>query len=138
MTRPVRPIALVILTACMIYPGISLLFQGLYPFVCGEYFMLVGKLGVWMDLSNAMKIPPVVSLLLKAGLGAAWVFGVIGLWAGDPPVTIAGISLPSLAYPLVLLAALGTLLYPGGAMVMAVLALVVLLGFRENAEQVTA
>ena len=127
MTRPVRPIALVILTACMIYPGVTLLYQGLYPFVAFEYFNLVGQLGVWMTLGEKLHVSPVIVVLLKAGLGAAWVAGVLGLWAGD-----------GRAYPLALLAAVGTLLYPGGAMVMAVLALVCLIFFREDPEQVPA
>jgi len=127
MTRPVRPIALVILTACMIYPGATMLYQGLYPFVAGEDFNLVGKLGVWMDLASRFGIPPLAVLGLKSALGAAWVFGVLGLWAGD-----------GRAYPLALLAAVGTLFHPGGAMVMAVLGLVCLLFFREDPAQVPA
>jgi hypothetical protein len=59
--------------------------------------------------------------LAKGGLGGAWLAGVLGVWAGD-----------GLAMPLVLLAALGTLLYPGGGMVMAVLALICLVFFRES------
>ncbi|TMQ51987.1 MAG: hypothetical protein E6K73_04190 [Candidatus Eisenbacteria bacterium] len=127
MTRPVRPIALVILTACMIYPGVTLLYQGVYPFVTGEYFNLVAQLGVWMTLAQKLHVSPVLVTFLKTGLGAAWVAGVLGLWAGDGK-----------AYPLALLAAVGTLLYPGGAMVMAVLALVCLIFFREDPEQVPA
>jgi len=64
---------------------------------------------------------------LKALLGLAWVGGVLGLWAGDGK-----------AYPLALGAAALTLLYPGGGMVMAVLALVCLIFFRENADEVAA
>ena len=127
MTRPVRPIALVILTACMIYPGITLLFQGLYPFVTGEYFMLVGQYGFVMDMAAKMGLPPIVALGLKTAVGLAWVLGVPGLWAGDWR-----------AYPLVLLAAVGSLLNPVGPMVMGVFALIALLGFRENAEEVAA
>jgi len=127
MNRPVRPVALVILTACMIYPGITMLFQGLYPFVAGEYFALVGQVGLWHDLAARFGLPPIVELLLKSGLGAAWVFGVLGLWAGD-----------GRAYPLALLAAAGTLFYPGGATLMALLGLLVLLFFREDARAVTA
>ena len=127
MTRPVRPVALVLLTACMIYPGVALLFQGLYPFVAFEQFMLVGQHGPWMDLAAKMGIPLVVVLGLKCALGAAWVFGVLGLWAGD-----------GRAYPLALLAAVGSLLYPGGAMVMGVIGLIALLGFRENGAEVPA
>src|SRR5437867_6946280 len=99
MKRPVRPVALVILTACLLYPGVTMLYQGLYPFVSGEYFTLVAQLGPWMDLAARLHIPPVVILLAKGGLGAAWIAGVLGLWAGD-----------GRALPLVLLAALGSLL----------------------------
>jgi hypothetical protein len=127
MTRPVRPVALVILTACMIYPGITMLFQGLYPFVAGEWFTLQGDPGLWTVFFGRFGVPPVAVNLAKAGLGGAWMAGVLGLWAGD-----------SKAYPLALLAAAGTLLYPGGAMVMGVLGLICLLGFREKADEVLA
>jgi len=127
MTRPVRPVALVILTACMLYPGVTLLYQGLYPFVAQDWFNLVGQQGVWFGLADQVGIPLWVVSLVKAGLGAAWLGGVLGMWAGDWR-----------AYPLALLAAAGTLLYPGGAMVMAVLALICLIFFRENAEEIPA
>lgn len=127
MTRPVRPVALVILTLCMIYPGVTLLFQGLYPFVAGESFMLSGQLGPWVALGQKLGIPPVVAPLLKAALGLLWVLGVPGLWAGDRR-----------AWPLVLLAAAGSVLYPWGPSVMGIIALVCLLGFREDPEQVLA
>jgi hypothetical protein len=52
---------------------------------------------------------------------------VLGLWAGD-----------NRAYPLVLGAAVLTLFYSGGPTVMAVLALICLLFFRENADEVLA
>ena len=68
MKRPVRPVALVILTACLLYPGVTMLYQGLYPFVAGEYFTLVAQLGPWMDLAARLHIPPVVILLAKGGL----------------------------------------------------------------------
>jgi len=125
MSRPVRPIALVILTACMAYPGVTLLWQGLYPFAAGDYFNLVGQTGPWMALAAQLHVPPVVVLGLKTLLGLLWVLGVLGLWAGD-----------GRAYPLVVAAAIGTLLYPGGGMVMAALALVCLIFFRERDEQV--
>jgi hypothetical protein len=64
---------------------------------------------------------------LKSVLGLLWVLGVLGLWAGD-----------SRAYPLALIAAAGTLLHPGGGMVMAALALVCLIFFREKPEEVPA
>lgn len=127
MNRPVRPVALVILTACMVYPGVTLLYQGLYSLVAGEHFNLVGEFGLWMDLAVKNGIPVVAVLGLKAALGAAWIAGVLGLWAGDMR-----------AYPLALLAAAGTLLHTGGPMVMAAIALVCLLAFREKAEEVPA
>ena len=127
MTRPVRPVALVILTGCMIYPGVTLLYQGLYALWAGEYFNLIGQSGVWMTLALRLGIPPIVVMGFKAVLGGAWIAGVLGLWAGD-----------GRAYPLTLLAAAGTLLYPGGAIVPAILALICLIGFRENPDQVPA
>jgi hypothetical protein len=121
MNRPVRPVALVVLTACAIYPGVALLYQGLYPLWAFEYFNLVGQQGVWMQMATRLGVPAIAVLGLKAALGLAWVAGVLGLWAGDGK-----------AYPLALLAAAATLLYPGGAMVMAVLALICLIFFRET------
>jgi hypothetical protein len=127
MKRPVRPVALVVLTACMLYPGVAFLYQGLYPFVAGEYFNLVAQVGPWMDLAKKLGIPPLVVTLLKSGIGAAWVGGVLGLWVGD-----------GRAVPLVVLAAVGTLLYPGGGMLMAVLALICLFAFREDESVIPA
>ena len=127
MTRPVRPIALVILTVCMVYPGVTMLFQGLYPFVAGADFNLVGQLGPWSNVAARMGLPIIVPYLLKTVVGSLWLLGVPGLWAGDWR-----------AYPVVLLAALGSLLNPVGPTIMSVLALVCLIGFRENAEQVPA
>ena len=127
MTRPVRPVALVVLTFCMVYPGATMLFQGLYPFCTGEWFALVGDRGPWMTFLGRFGVSPSAVSLIKAGLGGAWVAGVLGLWAGDMK-----------AYPLVLLAAIGTLFHPGGAMIMAVLALVSLVFFRENPDEVAA
>ena len=127
MKRPVRPVALVILTLCMLYPGVTMLYQGLYAFVAGEYFTLVGQQGPWMDLATKAHIPLVAILLAKAALGAAWLGGVLGLWAGDRR-----------AVPLVLLAAVGSLLYPVGPTVMGVIALIALFVFREDAAVVPA
>ena len=62
MKRPVRPVALVILTACLAYPGVTLLYQGLYPFVTGEYFVLAGRLGLWMDLAIKLHVPVIAVL----------------------------------------------------------------------------
>ena len=127
MKRPVRPVALVILTLCMIYPGVTLLFQGLYPFAAGEYFTLVGQMGPWMDLAAKLHIPAVVVLGAKAAVGTAWLAGVLGLWAGD-----------GRALPLVLLAALGSVLYPVGPAVMGLLAIVTIVMFREDTKVVPA
>jgi hypothetical protein len=120
-------VALVILTACMIYPGVTMLWQGLYPFIAGEYFNLVGETGVWMALVQKIGMPPIVALGLKSLVGAAWVAGVLGLWAGD-----------GRAYPLVLLAAVLSLLSPGGPMVMGVIGLVCLIFFRESEDTIPA
>jgi hypothetical protein len=124
MKRPVRPVALAVLTACVLYPALGFIFQGLYAFVAGEPFTLVGQPGPWFDWAKKMNAPlwmtPVLNLV-KAGIGAAWAAGVLGLWAGD-----------GRAIPLVVLAAVGTLFYPGGGMVMAVLGLIVLFAFRED------
>ncbi|OGF13601.1 MAG: hypothetical protein A2W00_07870 [Candidatus Eisenbacteria bacterium RBG_16_71_46] len=127
MTRPVRPLALVILTACMVYPGVTLLYQGLYAFVAGEYFNLLGLQGPWMDLALKLGIPPLVPMALKSLLGLAWIGGVLGLWAGDWR-----------AYPLALLGAAGSLLYPGGPMVMGAIGLAALLFLREDSTKVPA
>ena len=127
MTRPVRPVALVILTACLAYPGVTLLWQGLYPFIAGEYFNLVGQTGPWMAIVQKLGLPPIVALGAKAGLGLAWIAGVLGLWAGD-----------GRAYPLALLAAAGSLLTLGGPMVMGVIGLVCLIFFRENEDTIPA
>ena len=127
MKRPVRPVALVILTACMLYPGLGYAYQGFYPFVAFEWFTLVAKQGPWMDWAAQFGISPIVPSLLKGLLGLAWIGGVLGVWAGD-----------ARAVPLVLLAAVGSLLYPGGGMVMAVLALICLFVFREDASVLPA
>ena len=127
MTRPVRPVALVILTACMIYPGVTMIFQGGYPLIAGEYFNLAGDPGAWATWLGKLGVHPMVADGLKMLLGLSWVGGVLGLWAGD-----------GRAYPLALGAAVLTLLYPGGGMVMAALALICLIFFRERAEEVPA
>jgi hypothetical protein len=127
MTRPVRPIALVILTLCMIYPGLTSAFQGLYPFVAGEHFWLMNHMHPWVALGLRLGVPVVVSYLLVTGVGLLWLIGVPGLWAGD-----------GRAYPVVLLAALGSLLMPVGPSIMSALALVVLVFFREHEHHVPA
>jgi hypothetical protein len=127
MTRPVRPVALVVLTACMVYPGVTMMFQGGYPFVAGEWFNLSADYGFWASVLTRFGIPHIAVEVLKLLVGGAWVAGVLGLWAGDMK-----------AYPLVLGAAAITLAYGGGPSIMSVLALICLLGFREKAEEVPA
>jgi len=127
MLRPVRPVALVVLTACMLYPGVTQLYQGVYPFIAQDWFNLVGDQGPWFALAHKLGLPLFVMAGAKAALGAAWLFGVLGLWAGD-----------GRAYPLALLAAFGSLLYPGGPMVMGVIGLICLLFFREKPDVIPA
>ena len=80
-----------------------------------------------MDLARKIGVPLVAVVGAKGALGAAWIFGVLGLGAGD-----------GRAYPLALLAALGSLLYPGGEMVMGVIGLACLLFFREKPDTIPA
>jgi len=132
MDRPVRPVALVILTACMIYPGLAFLWQGLYPFIANEWFNLVGDPGPWFTLLTTRlgvdgRNAGLIVSAAKTAIGGMWVAGVLGIWAGD-----------GRAYPLALGAAALTLLHPGGGMVMAVIALICLIFFREKAEEVPA
>jgi hypothetical protein len=117
----------VILTACAIYPGMTSLWQGLHPLVTGMPFNLVGQEGLFMDVAGRLNLPVWVPLGYKSLIGLAWLAGVPGLWAGDMR-----------AYPLTLLGAAGSLLLPGGPMVMAVIGLICLLGFREKASEVPA
>ena len=125
MLRPVRPVALVILTACALYPGLTFTFQGLYAFVTGYHYNQIGDLGPWVDLTMRMGLPPIVAWGLKTVVGLMWLAGVPGLWAGDWR-----------AYPLVLGAAALSLLYPVGPTVMGAIALVCLLAFREKATDI--
>jgi hypothetical protein len=136
MTRPVRPVALVFLTACALYPGLTSVWQGLHPLVTGMPFNLLGQEGIVMDMAAKYHLSIFVPLGFKTLIGLAWLGGVIGLWAGDPKLPL--MPLPTPAYFLTLAAAAGSLLLPGGPMVMGLIGLVCLLGFRENAEQVPA
>ena len=66
MKRPVRPVALVILTLCALYPGLSAVFQGLYPWVTGQEFTLVGQTGAFMTTAAklaAYKLPAEITTL---------------------------------------------------------------------------
>jgi hypothetical protein len=121
MLRPVRPVALVILTACALYPGLTFTFQGIYPFWTGYHYIQIGEAGPWVDLCIRLGIHPVFAWALKTFAGLLWLVGVPGLWVGE-----------GRAYPLVLLASVLSVLYPGGPMVMGVIGLVCLLFFREK------
>ena len=136
MTRPVRPVALLILTACALYPGLTSLWQGLHPLVTGMPFNLMGQEGVLSDMAAKLGLPVWLPLVYKTLIGLAWLGGVPGLWAGDPQLPM--VPLPNAAYALTLVAAAGSLLLPGGPMVMGVIGLICLIGFRENEAEVPA
>jgi hypothetical protein len=121
MKRPVRPVALVILTACALYPGTTTVFQGLYPWVTGQEFALMGQQGAFVDIAVRLGLPIWVPNLAKAAIGGAWLAGVPGLWAGDWR-----------AWPLTMLGAVGSLLLGPGPGVMGLLGIVCLTVFRET------
>ena len=121
MKRPVRPVALVILTLCALYPGTTAVFQGLYPWVTGHEFALVGQQGVFVDFAVRLGLPIWVPNLMKVAIGGAYLAGVPGLWAGDWR-----------AWPLVMLGALGSLLLGPGPGVMGLIAIICLTVFRET------
>ncbi len=121
MKRPVRPVALVILTLCALYPGLTSVFQGLYPWVTAHPFEIVGQQGMFVDMLVKMGLPIAVPNLVKAGIGLAWLAAVPGLWAGD-----------GRAWPLALLAAAGSLLLGPGPAAMGVVGLICLTVFRET------
>ena len=123
MKRPVRPIALVILTLCALYPGLTSVFQGLYPWVTGQEFALISQQGPFIELCLKLGAPVWVPYLFKAAVGGAYLAGVPGLWAGDWR-----------AWPLVLLGALGSLLLGPGPGAMGILAIICLTAFRETAQ----
>ena len=121
MKRPVRPVALVVLTACALYPGLTSVFQGLYPWVTGQEFALISQQGVFVDLAVKLGAPIWAPNLMKAAIGGAYLAGVPGLWAGDWR-----------AWPLTLLGALGSLLLGPGPGLMGVIAILCLTVFRET------
>lgn len=124
MKRPVRPVALVILTLCALYPGLTSVFQGLYPWVAGQEFGLLGQQGAFVDVALKFGLPIWLPNLLKAAVGLAYLAGVPGLWFGDWR-----------AWPLVLLGALGSLLLGPWPAAMGVVALLCLTVFRETPAQ---
>jgi len=127
MKRPVRPVALLILTLCALYPGLSAVFQGLYPWVCGQPFVQIGQQGVFVDLLVGFGLPIWVPNLVKAGIGLAWLASVPALWIGEWK-----------AWPLALLAATGSLILGPGPAVMGVVGLICLTVFRETDQHLPA
>lgn len=127
MKRPVRPVALVILTLCALYPGLSAVFQGLYPWVTGQPFVQLGQQGMFVDVLLKMGLPIAVPNLVKAAVGLAWLASVPALWIGE-----------GRAWPLALLAAAGSLLLGPGPAVMGVVGLVCLTVFRETEQHLPA
>ena len=121
MKRPVRPAALVILTLCALYPGLTSVFQGLYPWVCGQPFALIGNEGAFVNTLVHLGAPIWAPNLLKTLIGLAWLGGVPGLWAGDWR-----------AWPLVALGAAGSLILGPGPGVMGIIGLICLTVFRET------
>jgi hypothetical protein len=121
MKRPVRPVALVILTLCALYPGLTSAFQGFYPWVTGQEFALLGQMSGFVDLPVKMGFATWVPNVVKGLIGLAWLAGVPGLWAGE-----------GRAVPLVALAAAGSLLLGPGPAAMGVVGFICLFGFRET------
>ncbi|MFN8588392.1 MAG: hypothetical protein U0704_11410 [Candidatus Eisenbacteria bacterium] len=122
MKRPVRPVALVILTLCALYPGLTSVFQGFYPWVTGQEFALVGQVGGFATMAAKIGMPVWLPNLFKGFVGLAFLGAVPGLWAGDGRAT-----------PLAFLGAVGALLLGPGPAVMGVVALICLTVFRETA-----
>ena len=124
MKRPVRPVALVILTACALYPGLDACCSRAsirsWP---ASTFTLVGQHGPWMDLAPKLGTAAgACRSLLKARHRP----GVAGRRArACGPATGARIRWRCSA-------AVGSLLYPGGPTVMGVIALICLIVFRET------
>jgi len=121
MKRPVRPVALVVLTLCALYPGLTAVFQGFYPWVAGQEFALLGQMGMFVDLPFKLGMATWVPHLVKGLVGLAWLAGVPGLWAGE-----------GRAVPIVAVAAVASLLLGPGPAVMGVVALICLFVFRET------
>lgn len=125
MYRPVRPGPLFVLTLLMMYPGLTMAFQGGYPFLTGEWFTLRGQLGSWITWGKAGGLDPQMVSAVKLLVGLAWLGGVPGIWAGVPA-----------AYFLTLLAAAGTLVYdPPRGTVLGLLALALLIFGRQDDKQ---
>jgi hypothetical protein len=127
MKRPVRPIALVILTLCSLYPGLTAAFQGFYPWVAGQEFALIGRMGAFVDVPMRMGFASWVPHFVKGLIGLAWLAGVPALWLGERR-----------AVPLVVLAAAASLLLGYGPAAMGAVGLVCLMFYRETEQHVPA
>jgi hypothetical protein len=127
MKRPVRPVALVILTLCALYPGLTAVFQGLYPWVTGQPFEQMGQQGMFVDMLLKVGLPIAVPNLVKAAIGLAWLASVPALWIGE-----------GRAWPLALLAAAGSLLLGPGPAAMGIVGLICLTVFRETEQHLPA
>ncbi len=127
MYRPVKPGPLFALTVLMVYPGLTLAFQGGYPFLTGEWFGLKGQLGSWMTWGKSLGVDLHVVSALKLGVGLAWLAGVPGIWAGSQA-----------AFGLTFLACAGTLAYdpPKGALLGLVGLGCLILGRQKNDDRV--
>ena len=123
MKRPVRPVALVVLTACALYPGLAAVFQGFYPWVAGQEFTIVGQQGAFVTFLTRMGFLYAVPSLLKGFIGLAWLAGVPGLWLGEKR-----------AVPLTFAAAAGSLVLGPGPAVMGIVGLICLTVFRETSQ----
>lgn len=127
MFRPVRSGPLFVLTLLMLYPGLTLAFQGGYPFLTGEWFTLRGQLGSWITWGKAAGIDPQIVSVLKLLVGLAWLGGVPGIWAGSQA-----------AYGLTLLGCVGTLAYdpPKGTLLGLIGLTCLILGRQKTSEVV--
>ena len=97
MKRPVRPVALLILTLCALYPCLSAVFQGLYPWVTGQEFALMGQTGTLATMAAKIGMPVWLPNIFKALVGLAFLGAVPGLWAGDGramPLAFIGMKSP--------------------------------------------
>ena len=57
------------ITVCALYPGLTSVFQGLYPWVTGQEFALVSQQGPFVDLLLKLGLPIWTPNLFKAAVG---------------------------------------------------------------------
>jgi hypothetical protein len=127
MQRPIKPGPLFVLTLMMLYPGLTLAYQGGYPFLSGEWLGLKNQLGSWANWGTALGLNPHVVPALKLALGLAWLGGVPGMWMGVEA-----------AYFLTFAAAVGTVVYdpPKGTILGVVAAALLIFGRYKKGELV--